>query len=322
MQTNRNKKEFADDIYVKWIIMDAEVLMKRNKFGRALIREVRGVAWTMPALIFLGIFTIYPMFSAVFTSFYNWNLTSKKKFIGTYNYQKLFGDPEIFQTIWHTFQYVIIVLPFTLIFGFLLAVLLKRPAKHNVVFRTMLFAPHVSSMVAMSMVWSFIYNPQYGLLNTVIGFFGFAPGRWLNEPNLALPSLAAITIWRMLGYSAVVYLGGIQNIPSEIQEAAAIDGANAIQTVWHITLPLSSPTTFMLLILNTISVMKLFTTIHVMTGGGPAKATQNLVVMVYEYAFQRYQLGYASAIAMILFVLILGVNLIQMGLERFVNYDM
>ena len=285
------------------------------------LQELKGVAWTLPALLFLALFTLYPMLNAVVTSFYHWNLTSKKKFIGLYNYQKLFGSPEIYDTILRTLQYAVIILPVTLVLGFLLELMLRRKNRMNVVFRTMLFTPRVSSMVAISVVWLFIYNPQYGLLNTVLGALGIAPVRWLNEPASALPSLALIAIWRMLGYSTVVYLGGIQNISDEINEAARIDGANTLQTVWHITVPLVSPTTFMLLILNSIEVLKMFTTINVMTDGGPAKATQNLVVMLYEYAFRRYQLGYASAIALILFALILIVNLVQMALERFVNYD-
>ncbi|MCI5956685.1 MAG: sugar ABC transporter permease, partial [Clostridiales bacterium] len=222
---------------------------------------------------------------------------------------------------WRTVQYAIIVLPVTLILGFLLALMLKRSSKLNVVFRTMLFTPRVSSMVAISVVWLFIFNPQYGLLNSVLGLFGVPPVRWLNETSSALPSIALITIWRMLGYSTVVYLGGIQNISEDVLEASTIDGANALQTVWHITVPLTSPTTFMLLILNSIEVLKMFTTINVMTDGGPAKATQNLVVMLYEYAFRRYQVGYASAIALVLFLLILIINLVQMACERFVSYD-
>ena len=288
---------------------------------KRLAQEAKGVAWTLPALTFLVMFTLYPMVNAIITSFYNWNLTGRKKYIGGYNYQKLFSDPEIYETIWRTLQYAIIVLPATLIFGFILALLLKRSTKINVLFRTLLFTPRVSSMVAISVVWLFIYNPQYGLLNSVLGLFGIAPIRWLNDPALALPSLSIITIWRMLGYSTVVFLGGIQNISEDVLEASTIDGANPLQTVWHITIPLVSPTTFMLLILNTIEVLKMFTTINVMTDGGPAKATQNLVVMLYEYAFRRYQLGYASTIAVVLFVLILAVNLLQMALERFVNYD-
>lgn len=288
---------------------------------KAWLREIKGVAWTLPALTFLALFTLYPMISSIITSFYNWNLTSKKKFIGLYNYQKLFGSPEIYETIWRTLEYALIVLPVTLVLGFLLAILLKKKSRPNVFYRTLLFTPRVSSMVAISVVWLFIYNPQYGLLNTVLGSLGLAPVRWLNETATALPSIALIAIWRMLGYSTVVYLGGIQNISEEINEAARIDGANAFQTMWHITMPLVSPTTFMLLILNSIEVLKMFTTINVMTNGGPAKATQNLVVMLYEYAFRRYQLGYASAIALVLFLLILIVNLVQMALERYVNYD-
>lgn len=288
---------------------------------RLLAQEARGVAWTLPALIFLLLFTLYPMVNAIITSFYNWNLTGRKKYIGLYNYQKLFGSSEIYETIWRTVQYAIIVLPITLVLGFLLALMLKRSSKLNVVFRTMLFTPRVSSMVAISVVWLFIYNPQYGLLNSLLGLMGIPPVRWLNETSSALPSIALITIWRMLGYSTVVYLGGIQNISEDVLEASTIDGANALQTVWHITVPLTSPTTFMLLILNSIEVLKMFTTINVMTDGGPAKATQNLVVMLYEYAFRRYQVGYASAIALVLFLLILIINLVQMACERFVSYD-
>lgn len=288
---------------------------------RLLMHEVKGVAWTLPALSFLLLFTLYPMVNAVITSFYNWNLTGRKKYIGLYNYKKLLNSPEIWDSIGRTVQYVIYILPATLILGFVLALLLKKASKLNVVFRTLLFTPRVSSMVAISMVWIFIYNPQYGLLNSILGFFGIAPIRWLNTPETALPSLCIIAIWRMLGYSAVVYLGGIQNISEEVLEASTIDGANAIQTVWHITLPLTTPTAFMLMILNTIEILKMFTTINVMTQGGPAMSTTNLVVMLYEYAFRRYQVGYASAIALVLFILILAINLLQMALERFVSYD-
>ena len=295
--------------------------MMKAGIKRQLKQEIRGVMWTLPALVFLVLFTIYPMFNAIITSFYNWNLTGRKKYIGLYNYQKLFGNAEVYDTIWRTVQYALIILPVTLIFGFILALLLKRSSKLNVVFRTMLFTPRVSSMVAISVVWLYIYNPQYGLLNSVLGLVGIPPVRWINDPATALPSIAAIAIWRMLGYSTVVYLGGIQNISEDVLEAATIDGANAVQTVWHITIPLVSPTTFMLLILNSIEVLKMFTTINVMTDGGPAKSTQNLVVMLYEYAFRRYQLGYASTIAVLLFVLILAINLVQMTFERFVNYD-
>lgn len=183
---------------------------------RLIAQEAKGVAWTLPALGFLVLFTLYPMVNAVVTSFYNWNLTGRKKYIGVYNYKKLFQNPEIWETIWRTVQYAAYILPATLIFGFLLALLLKKATKSNVVFRTLLFTPRVSSMVAISMVWIFIYNPQYGLLNNILGVFGIQPVRWLNTPETALPSLCLIAIWRMLGYSAVVFLGGIQNISEDV----------------------------------------------------------------------------------------------------------
>lgn len=293
----------------------------KAKMKRALVREAKGVVWTLPALFFLILFTLYPMVSAVITSFYNWSLTGRKKYIGFYNYQKLFQKAEIWETIGRTVQYVIYILPATLIVGFLLALLLKKSSKLNVFFRTLIFTPRVSSMVAISMVWMFIYNPQYGLLNNILGLFGILPVRWLNETSTALLSLCIIAIWRMVGYSSVVFLGGIQNISEEVLEAATIDGANAMQTIWHITLPLTTPTAFMLMILNTIEILKMFTTINVMTQGGPAMSTTNLVVMLYEYAFRRSQVGYASAIALVLFILILSINLVQMALERFVSYD-
>lgn len=156
---------------------------------RQLAQEARGVAWTLPALVFLLLFTLYPMVNAIITSFYNWNLTGRKKYIGTYNYQKLFSNPEIYETIWRTVQYAIIVLPVTLILGFLLALMLKRSSKLNVVFRTMLFTPRVSSMVAISVVWLFIFNPQYGLLNSVLGLFGIPPcAGSTKRPRLCPPS--------------------------------------------------------------------------------------------------------------------------------------
>lgn len=288
---------------------------------QALRQEAKGLAFVLPAFVFLAVFTLYPMLNAMVTSLYNWNLGGKKKYIGLYNFQKLFRQSEIWTVLGNTLQYVIYILPATLLFGFLLALLLQKPSRLNVAFRTMIFTPHVASMVGLSVVWLFIYNPSYGILNSVLSLVGIRPLRWVNDASTALASVVIVTVWRMLGYSVVVYLGAVQNISQEIIEAAHIDGATNRQTAWRIIMPLVSPTTFMLLILNTISIMKLFTTIENMTGGGPGKATTNLVVMLYEYAFRRYQVGYASAIAVILFALILAMNLIQMLCEQFVNYD-
>ena len=280
---------------------------KMTKRRKALRRELKGLAFVAPAFIGLLVFTLYPMVNAVINSLYN--------------YRKLFRNDEIYLILSNTLRYVLYILPFILVFGFLLGVLLQKKSKLNVAFRTLIYTPHVASMVGLSVVWLYIFNPQYGILNAALSAVGLRPLRWINDTSTAHMSIVIVTIWRTLGYCVVVYLGAIQNISEEIIEAAHIDGANAWQTTWKITMPLVSPTTFMLLILQTISIMKLFTTIENMTGGGPGNATANLPMMLYDYAFSRYQMGYASAIAMVLFALILLINLIQMSLERFVSYD-
>ncbi|MDY4610918.1 MAG: sugar ABC transporter permease [Sphaerochaetaceae bacterium] len=292
-----------------------------GKKGFSIKQEVKGLVFVVPAFSFLAIFTLYPMINAILNSFYNWNLGGRKRFVGLYNYQKMFSADEIYMVLRNTLVYVVSILPFTIVLGFLLAVFLKRKSKLNVVYRTMIFTPHIASMVGLSVVWLYIFNPQYGILNKVLTNMGLAPLRWVNDSSTALLSIVIVTVWRMLGYNVIVYLGAIQNIPQEVIEAAHIDGAKGIRTVWNIIMPLVSPSTFMLLILNTISVMKLFTTIENMTGGGPGTSTANLVMMLYEYAFRQYQMGYASAIAVLLFLLILAINLVQMSFERYVNYD-
>ena len=296
---------------------------KMTKRRKALRRELKGLAFVAPAFIGLLVFTLYPMVNAVINSLYNWNMggRSAKKFVGLYNYRKLFRNDEIYLILSNTLRYVLYILPFILVFGFLLGVLLQKKSKLNVVFRTLIYTPHVASMVGLSVVWLYIFNPQYGILNAALSAVGLRPLRWINDTSTAHMSIVIVTIWRTLGYCVVVYLGAIHHIWEVIIEAAHIDGANAWQTTWKITMPLVSPTTFMLLILQTISIMKLFTTIENMTGGGPGNATANLPMMLYDYAFSRYQMGYASAIAMVLFALILLINLIQMSLERFVSYD-
>lgn len=275
----------------------------------------------MPASILLLVFVIYPLISSIYHSFFSWNLISQPKFIGMRNYASIFASREFFLSLRNTFLYAIIIIPSVLVVGFILAFLIQKPGKLNVLYRTVYFIPRVTSMVAMSSVWLFLYNPQYGLFNTILTKFGMTPVRWLNETSTALISVAIIIIWKTIGYSTVLYLSGLQNIPQSVLEAAELDGVSGLKRIRYIDLPLVSPTSFMLLILITIDTLKLFTTIDVMTGGGPANSTENLVVMLYNFAFRKYQIGFASAISVILFILILVINLIQMRLEKNVVYD-
>lgn len=248
-------------------------------------------------------------------------VTSDPVFIGLRNYKDLFSDSEFYQTLRQTLSYAGIIIPTTMILGFVLALMMSETSRINVVFRTIFFSPKVTSMVAISSVWLYIYHPQYGILNRLLQVVGIDPVRWLNDTHSALFAISIVAIWRTLGFCTVVYLGGIQNISAEVLEAAEVDGASILRKIWHIKIPLVSPTSFMLLVLTTIDTLKMFTSIEVLTQGGPAHSTQNLTVMLYDYAFGQYQMGYASAISMVLFGLILTINLLQMMLEEKVVYD-
>lgn len=193
--------------------------------------------------------------------------------------------------------------------------------KINIFYRTVFFSPTVTSMVAMSAVWLFIYHPQYGSLNSILGIFNIPPVRWLNTMDTALPSLVIMNIWKRMGFCTVVYLGALLSVSNEAIEAARIDGVNRWQMLWYIKLPLISPTTFMLVILMTIESFQVFTQINVMTAGGPNGSTTNLVTYMYMQAFDQFRVGYGSAVAVILLLIILLIYFIQMSFERFVNYD-
>lgn len=292
------------------------------RINNKLIRnELTGFAFILPALVPLVVFVLYPIVRSLVLGFFSYNMTTTMKFIGWKNYTKLFSDKEIWMAIFTSIKYVLVVLPFTLIGGFIIGLLISKSTRPNILLRTIYFAPHVTSMVAMSSVWLFIFHPQYGALNSILEFFGHAPVRWLNQTSTAFWCICFVTIWRMLGYDTLVFIGGIQNISDDVLEASTIDGASNFQKIVHIIFPLVSPTSFMLLILNTITVMKMFTVINVLTDGGPANSTQNLVIMLQDYAFNRFQIGYASAISNVLFILILIIHFIQRGLEKKVQYD-
>ena len=179
---------------------------KMTKRRKALRRELKGLAFVAPAFIGLLVFTLYPMVNAVINSLYNWNMggRSAKKFVGLYNYRKLFRNDEIYLILSNTLRYVLYILPFILVFGFLLGVLLQKKSKLNVVFRTLIYTPHVASMVGLSVVWLYIFNPQYGILNAALSAVGLRPLRWINDTSTAHMSIVIVTIWRTLGYCVVV----------------------------------------------------------------------------------------------------------------------
>lgn len=288
---------------------------------RAITREAKGIGFVFPALLFLAVFCIYPMCFAVRTSFFSWNMTSVMKFVGFRNYEKFFSNKSALSALGTTFKYVLLILPSSLVFGFFLALLVHKPGKLNTLARTLIFIPHIASIVATCAVWTFLMNPQYGIINKILNLLGIPSVRWLNDVKTALLSVSFVTLWRQVGYNMIIFIGAIQNVPGEILEAARIDGASHSQIVRRMIIPLVVPTAFMLMILNTISIFKMFTVIESLTEGGPAGSTTNLVYLIQQTAFNDYSLGYAFAMSVILFLIILVVNVFQMSLEKKVNYD-
>lgn len=284
--------------------------------------NINGYLFILPAFLLLGAFNLFPILRNLYLSFTSWDMViGNPDFIGLENYAELFSSREFYESLWVTAAYALLYVPVTLIAGFFIAVLLTKSSKVNIVYRTIFFAPHVTSMVAMSAVFLFIYHPQYGTLNTILASLGLPAVPWLNSKSTALVSLVFMNIWKSIGFCAVVYLGGLLNISEELEEAADMDGASWLQKLWHIKVPLVSPTTFMLVIMFTIECFKVFTQISVMTGGGPDGSTTNLITYMFMQAFDQFRVGYGGAVAIVLLACVLIVNIIQMGFERFVNYD-
>lgn len=284
--------------------------------------NISGYLFILPAFLLLGTLNLFPILRNLYLSFTSWDMVvGSPSFIGLENYAELFSSRDFYESLWVTAAYALLYVPATLAAGFFIAVLLTKSSRVNIVYRTIFFAPHVTSMVAMSAVFLFIYHPQYGTLNTILGSLGLPAVPWLNSKSTALVSLVFMNIWKSIGFCAVVYLGGLLNISGELEEAADMDGASRLQKLWHIKIPLVSPTTFMLVIMLTIECFKVFTQINVMTGGGPDGSTTNLITYMFMQAFDQFRVGYGGAVAIVLLACVLIVNIIQMSFERFVNYD-
>ncbi len=302
--------------------------------------------YVLPALGILIVFRFIPVIYAFVISFFNWGMAGPKGFVWLDNYIKLFKDPYFYRVLGNTFYYVLSVVPLNIIFSLLIAILLNQKIKGKGFFRTIYFLPVVTSIIAVSVVWKWLYHPRMGLINYLLSLVGIKPFMWLEEyrgiftvlaerlglhiptwmggPSLALFSLTIMSVWKGIGYNVVIFLAGLQAIPNHYYEAAKIDGANRWQRFRNITLPLLSPTTFYVLIMTTIISFQVFAPVWMMTGpppGGPLGTTNVVVYYLYENAFNFLRYGYASAIAFILFIIILVLTILQKKLEKKVHYE-
>ncbi len=269
-----------------------------------------GYLFISPWLIGLLAFIAGPMLASFFISFTRWNIVGDPTWVGIANYQRILtNDPDFVQALKVTFKYAIIYLPLVTIVGLAMALALNAKLKGVSVFRTMFYRPSVVPGIAATLVWVWILNPRFGLLNTVLAWFGINGPNWFGDPNTALLGIVMISVWGV-GGSAIIYLAGLQNIPDHLYEAATVDGASNVQKFRHITIPMLTPVIFFQLIIALIGVFQTFTSSFVATQGGPLKATFFYMLYIYNKAWESLRMGYASALAWILFIIILVITLL------------
>lgn len=274
-----------------------------------------------PWLIGLLVFVLGPMLASFAISFTRWDLLSPPRFTGMRNYERMLADPLFWQSLKVTVLYTLLYVPTELIGGMALALLMNQRVPGIAVFRTIFYLPSVIAGVAFVVVWMWIFHPDAGLLNAGLALLGIDGPRWLTDPDTALIALWMMSMWG-LGRAAVIYLAGLKNVPKELHEAAHIDGAGNWQTFRHVTIPLLTPTIFFNLVLSLIGTFQTFTSAFVATNGGPLDSTLFYVLYLYRQAFERFNMGYASALAWILFLVILGLTLLVVrSADQWVYYE-
>jgi multiple sugar transport system permease protein len=270
-----------------------------------------------PVVVLFAVFRVWPSLQTLYYSFFKVELLrGRLTFVGMENFAGLVHDELFLAAIRHTLVYAVTIVPISAALGMGLAVLFNEEFRLRELFKAIYFAPMVTSTVAAAVVWWWLYNPQYGLFNVILKLLHLPEQPWLLSSRMALPSVIIFSIWKTLGYNMVIYLAGLQAIPQEFYEAATIDGAGSVQRFLAITLPLLAPTTAFVFIYNSIFAFQVFDQVYVLTGGGPAGATTVVVLELYNQAFQRYRFGYASAEAMVLFLFILGITVVQYVYSR------
>lgn len=294
-----------------------------NIFGRTPLarrRALWGIALVAPNTIGLLVFFGIPVLVAFRTSLLEWNGIRAPIDVGLANFQRLFSDPLFWRSLGNTVKLLLMTIPPGILISLGIAVILNQRLRGRSIFRTIYFLPVVTSTVAASIVWTWMFQTRYGLVSAILQPFGLGELNWLTSPDLILIPIAVVTIWQRIGFQMVLFLAGLQNIPRMLHEAAVIDGATRWERFRMITLPMLSPTTFLVFVLATISSFQIFDQVYIMTSrsarGGVGGSASTLAYFLYDSGFGKGQFGYASAIALILFVITLGVTVFQLRLQR------
>jgi multiple sugar transport system permease protein len=299
--------------------------------GMKVGENLAGWLFALPALVPLLVFWVFPVFYSLFISFTDWDLMSKDfNLVLIKNYISLFRDPKFFQILSNTLIFALGVTGSVIILGFLTALLFsgdyagrsnRLPAAAGI-FRTLIFSPYITPMVAVSIVWSWIFEPRVGVLNFILSLFHLPALKWTQSMDTAMVSVIIVTVWKQLGWAMIFYIEAINRVPRSLTESAVIDGAGLLKRLVHVTIPMVSPTTYFLVIISTIVSLQAYDQIMVLTGGGPAGATRTLLYYYYQEAFNNFAAGKASAVAVIivLITVILSVSETMLS-KRSVHYD-
>lgn len=298
-------------------------MQSRGSLGRTVRKLGLPVAFLIPAAVIMVAFMLVPMVRTFTMSFQSWNGYSSPAWIGWSNYQDLLQDPLFWNALAHTGVFVVVTVVFQTVIPLLVAVLLTGKIRGSVVFRTIYFMPVIISLAVSGLLWSIIYDPSNGVINNVLSDIGLKSlaHPWLADMNTALPAVIVVSIWQAMGFYMVIFFAGLQSIPHELHEAAAIDGANSWQQFLRVTVPLLGPVTTVVVVLNTINGIKAFDQIWTMTEGGPVHSSDTLGTYLYYSAFGSYgsanpELGYASTIGVVILVLSAAISIVQIRLGR------
>jgi len=284
-------------------------------------RTIEGYMFISPWLIGFVIFTLGPIVVSLLMSFTDWDVITSPAWIGVSNYTKLISDELFVKALSNTLYYTVLSVPLGMLGALLLALLLNQKVKGTYIFRTIYYLPSVTSGVAVALLWRWIFNPEFGIANNILTKLHVPAVGWLSDPKWAMPALIIMSLWSV-GGGMLIYLAGLQGIPRELYEAAEIDGASSMRKFWSVTIPLLTPTIFFNMVMSVIGSFQVFTQAYVMTGGGPGNSTLFYVLYLYRNAFEWFKMGYASALAWVLFIIILIPTLLQFKFaNRWVHYQ-
>ena len=281
-----------------------------------------GWLFIAPAITLIAVFFFLPVGASLLLSITDFDLyavanPSNVRIVGTRNYTDLLQNPTFWLALKNTFYFALVGGPLTVATSLGAALLVNAKAvRFKTFFRTVYFLPFVTTLVAVAIVWRYLYHPQYGFLNYALGAVGIHPIDWLGDPRWAMPAIILLAVWKNFGYNMLIFIAGLQSVPEDLYEAAALDGAGAVRQFWHVTLPNLAPTFFFVGVVTMIGYFQLFAEPYVMTAGGPLGSTTSLVLFMYEEGFRWWRLGVAASIAVLLFLIILVWTAIQLRLER------